>query len=142
MRQVRPSLPSGQRGAAVCPTIGVKYYVVKAIFPVARSKLLRYGCPMGHETKALVAEIEACAKILGISTSTVTDRAGQGGRFYARLVAGKRAWPETIEAVRTRMTAMVSEFMAERGVMLVPDMADRPPRQGGEHSMTNQGEIE
>ena len=61
------------------------------------------------ETQQLVSEIEAVADLLGISASTVGERAGQGGQFYARLKAGKRAWPETIQTVRHRLAAMQNE---------------------------------
>ncbi len=51
-------------------------------------------------TQTLRAEMEAAAARIGIEPSTLGERAGQGGRFYARLVAGKRVWPETAAKVR------------------------------------------
>jgi len=56
---------------------------------------------------SLIAEIEAAASALGIAPSTVGERAGQGGRFYARLKEGRRAWPETAERVRSWIRANV-----------------------------------
>lgn len=59
-----------------------------------------------NTSQALIAEIEATAASLGIAPSTVGERAGQGGRFYARLCAGRRVWPETAAAVRERLAQM------------------------------------
>lgn len=59
-------------------------------------------------TEQLKAEIEAVAQTLGISPSTVGERAGQGGRFYARLCEGRRVWPDTAERVRRRLAQMSS----------------------------------
>lgn len=63
---------------------------------------------MHTEAQALAAEIEAAAAALGISVSTVSERAGQGGMFYARIKAGKRVWPETIAKVRGKLAEMQS----------------------------------
>lgn len=60
-------------------------------------------------TDQLKSEIEAAAETLGIAPSTVGERAGQGGRFYKRLCDGKRVWPETAEAVRGKLRAMLSQ---------------------------------
>lgn len=60
----------------------------------------------------LRAEIEATAKILGKAPSTIGERAGQGGKFYARLCAGCRVWPETAETVRARLHTLRSEIEA------------------------------
>ena len=49
---------------------------------------------------SLITAIEAAAAMLGLSPSTVGERAGQGGRFYARLKSGARVWPETEAKVR------------------------------------------
>ena len=56
-----------------------------------------------NEAQALLAEIEAVAAELSIAPSTVGERAGQGGRFYSRLKAGKRVWPDTAERVRAKL---------------------------------------
>ncbi|OOY15093.1 hypothetical protein [Thioclava sp. DLFJ4-1] len=69
---------------------------------------------MSTDTQQLASEIEAVAKMLGISPSTVGERAGQGGKFYERLtkgVKGKpvRVWPETAVKVRQRLVDMQSE---------------------------------
>jgi len=61
---------------------------------------------MDH-TQQLRIEIEAAAKALGLAPSTVGERAGQGGKFYDRLCAGKRVWPETADAVRNRIQQMI-----------------------------------
>jgi len=58
-------------------------------------------------TDQLKSDIEAVAEKLGIAPSTVGERAGQGGRFYARLCEGRRVWPETAETVRSRLDQMV-----------------------------------
>jgi hypothetical protein len=58
------------------------------------------------EAQTLLAEIEAVAAELGISPSTVGERAGQGGRFYSRLKAGKRVWPDTAAKVRERLASL------------------------------------
>lgn len=60
-----------------------------------------------NTTEQLRAEIEAAAAALGVAPSTVGERAGQGGRFYARLCEGKRVWPETAETVRLRIASML-----------------------------------
>ena len=60
------------------------------------------------ESHILAAEIEAVAADLGLAPSTVGERAGQGGHFYARLKADKRVWPETAAKVRLRLAEMLS----------------------------------
>ncbi len=57
-------------------------------------------------TQILLAEMEAAAASLGIEPSTLGERAGQGGRFYARLKEGKRVWPETAQKVRDKIAEM------------------------------------
>lgn len=69
---------------------------------------------MHMTSEQLRMEIEATAKALGIAPSTVGERAGQGGRFYARLVEGKRVWPETAAAVMEKITQMRSPADAPR----------------------------
>ena len=59
-------------------------------------------------TDTLKSEIEAVAVALNIAPSTVGERAGQGGQFYARLCEGKRVWPDTAERVRERLAQMMS----------------------------------
>jgi hypothetical protein len=58
-----------------------------------------------ESTDTLIFEIETAALALGIQPSTVGERAGQGGRFYARLKAGSRVWPETASKVRAWIAA-------------------------------------
>jgi hypothetical protein len=53
-----------------------------------------------EQTSQLIAEIETAAARLGLAPSTVAERAGQGGRFYARLKDGARCWPDTAAKVR------------------------------------------
>ena len=66
--------------------------------------------------QSIRAEIEATASKLGISPSTVGERAGQGGRFYHRLCLGARVWPETADKVRQRLAEMTSESGAPSDV--------------------------
>ena len=61
-----------------------------------------------QRTAPLIKAIEDAAARLGIAPSTVGERVGQGGRFYARLKAGKRVWPETEEKVMQRLEALTS----------------------------------
>jgi DNA-binding LacI/PurR family transcriptional regulator len=56
----------------------------------------------------LITEIKAKADELGISPSTVGERAGQGGQFYSRLERGCRVWPETAEKVLAALKQMNS----------------------------------
>lgn len=79
---------------------------------------------MTPETQQLKAEIEATAEALGIAPSTVGERAGQGGRFYARLCDGKRVWPETAHAVRSRLAAMMAEREGSHGNATDPLQAE------------------
>lgn len=58
-------------------------------------------------------EIEAAAAVLGIAPSTLGQRVGQGGRFYARLCDGHRIWPHTAEVVRSRIADMVRAAQRE-----------------------------
>lgn len=58
-----------------------------------------------EQTTELITEIEAAAARLGLAPSTVTERAGQGGRFYARLKSGARCWPDTAQKVREWIAA-------------------------------------
>jgi len=58
---------------------------------------------MSTLSASLAAEIEAVAARLGLSPSTVGKRIGQGGRFYMRLKAGNRIWPETDATARQRL---------------------------------------
>jgi hypothetical protein len=76
------------------------------VAPVQNVKFLVASCDKSHycpfmdTQNTLIAEIEAAAAMLGLSPSTVGERAGQGGRFYARLKSGARVWPETEAKVR------------------------------------------
>jgi hypothetical protein len=58
------------------------------------------------EAQKLADDIEATAARVGMSPSTVGERAGQGGKFYTRLRSGCRVWPETAEKVRERLRAI------------------------------------
>jgi hypothetical protein len=58
---------------------------------------------MKTPSEALADEIEAVAARLKLATSTVSERAGQGGKFYDRLRAGCRVWPETISSVQEKL---------------------------------------
>lgn len=58
-------------------------------------------------TEQLIAAIEAKATEAGLSPSTVGEKTGQGGQFYARLKDGKRVWPDTAERVMERLEQMV-----------------------------------
>ena len=58
---------------------------------------------MNTEAQILKGEIEAAAARLGLSPSTVGERAGQGGKFYERLCAGKRVWPDTAQRFREKL---------------------------------------
>lgn len=71
-------------------------------FLLASCEKSHYGRVMEQMTlsQTLIAEMEAAASRIGIEPSTLGERAGQGGRFYARLKEGKRVWPETAEKVR------------------------------------------
>jgi hypothetical protein len=61
------------------------------------------------DKSSLIHKMEAAATALGLSPSTIGERAGQGGRFYAKLLGGSRVWPETIEAVSAKIDAMIAE---------------------------------
>ncbi len=63
-----------------------------------------------ESTKSLIADMEAAASILKIAPSTLGERVGQGGRFYARLCEGARVWPETADKVREK----IAEQLARR----------------------------
>ena len=56
-------------------------------------------------TPDFIKTIEDHAAKLGIAPSTLCERAGQGGRFYARIKSGKRCWPETADKVRAYIAA-------------------------------------
>lgn len=60
------------------------------------------------QAQELIKDIEDAAHLLGLAPSTIGVRSGQGGRFYARLKAGKRVWPETAEKVRAAIEQMKS----------------------------------
>ena len=60
------------------------------------------------DAEQLKSDIERCARLLGLAPSTVGERIGQGGRFYARLCEGKRVWPETAEKARNAMADLIS----------------------------------
>lgn len=83
-------------------------------------------------TDELKGEIEQAAAKLGIAPSTVGQRAGQGGRFYARLCSGKRVWPETAESVRAKLSQMLSPESEARVSCLSPK---------GEHSVSENQEA-
>lgn len=68
-------------------------------------KLHIIPCPMEQN---LITEIEQYAGRANLAPSTVCERAGQGGRFYSRLLQGGRCWPETAEKIR--------KFMADHPV--------------------------
>jgi hypothetical protein len=60
-------------------------------------------------TSSLITQIEQAAARLNVAPSTIGERAGQGGRFYARLKDGARVWPETDRKVRDWIAANVPE---------------------------------
>ena len=64
--------------------------------------------PLMTEADKLKQEIEDCAAKLGIAPSTLGEKIGQGGRFYARLSRGHRVWPETAEKARKRMSDLLA----------------------------------
>lgn len=53
-----------------------------------------------QEFCGIAKEIEDASERLGLAPSTICERAGQGGRFYARLKSGARCWPGTAAKVR------------------------------------------
>lgn len=61
------------------------------------------------ENDDLIRALEEASLVLGIAPSTVGQRVGQGGRFYARLKAGKRVWPETARAVRLKIDSLLRD---------------------------------
>tara|TARA_R100001369_G_scaffold79583_1_gene109639 strand:- start:728 stop:1012 length:285 start_codon:yes stop_codon:yes gene_type:complete len=65
------------------------------------------------QSNQLRTDIEVAAKALGVSPSTVGEKAGQGGQFYSRLVNGKRVWPETAEKVRKTIADLLVEQEAK-----------------------------
>ena len=73
------------------------------------------------DTDNLISEIEATAWVLGLSPSTIAERAGQGGKFYARLTAGKRSWPETVAKVRASLEAQLSHAGKPGLIQVVAD---------------------
>lgn len=66
------------------------------------------------QSKQLQIEIEAAAEAMGISPSTLGERCGQGGQFYARLVNGKRIWPETAQKVRDKIKLLKTDSDAAK----------------------------
>ena len=56
---------------------------------------------MKHENlKQFISEFEEAASGLGLAPSTLGRLVGLGGDFHARVKAGRRVWPETIEKAR------------------------------------------
>jgi len=55
-------------------------------------------------TSHIIAAIEAKADETGLAPSTVGERTGQGGQFYARLKKGSRVWPETAQSVMEKIS--------------------------------------
>lgn len=83
---------------------------------------------MQTDIQQLIKEIEAVAASLNIQPGTVGERAGQGGHFYKRLLAGKRVWPQTIEAVRERLKGMQGESSGDsEGVICDTSHDNAPP---------------
>lgn len=66
-------------------------------------ELVKYYTRMSALSQEMKAELEAAAALLGKAPSTIGREAGQGGRFYARMCAGKRCWPETADRVRAHI---------------------------------------
>jgi uncharacterized protein (UPF0212 family) len=60
---------------------------------------------MQADIENLIREIEECSEALGLSLTTIGRKVGQDGLFYARLKAGKRAWPETVAKARAWIAA-------------------------------------
>lgn len=65
------------------------------------------------DAQTLLLEIEAAAKELNLSASTIGRLAGQGGGFVSRLEGGKRVWPETAKKVRDKIAAERAKRDAE-----------------------------
>lgn len=80
-------------------------------FPVAMCDLSHYHSCM--DASLLISAIERKALEMNLSPSTIGERAGQGGRFYARLVEGRRVWPETAERVLARLARMAPQSEGE-----------------------------
>lgn len=59
---------------------------------------------------------------LGVGPSTAGRLAGQGGKFYERLCAGKRVWPETADAVRKRLDELQAQKSLQGNDVALPDV--------------------
>ncbi len=55
------------------------------------------------EQERIIAEIDTYCRFAKIAPSTLGMRAGYSGKFYERMCAGKRAWPETLDRIRRYM---------------------------------------
>lgn len=84
------------------------------IFPLDLCEASHYPDRMESTSQQLVDEMERAAAALGLAPSTIGREAGQGGRFYARIKAGARVWPET----RAKVMATIAQL--ERGQSTAP----------------------
>lgn len=60
-------------------------------------------------TENLRLRMRSAAERLDVATSTLGRMVGQGGKFYERLEAGKRVWPETERKVVKRLDDLLHE---------------------------------
>lgn len=71
------------------------------------------ACVIGAPKGSLLRDIEVAAHSLGITPSTLSRQVGQGGKFYDRIKAGRRVWPETATKVREKIADLTREHAAQ-----------------------------
>ncbi|WP_386681903.1 hypothetical protein [Loktanella sp. R86503] len=67
-------------------------------------------------THEIITKLEEAAVEFGVKPSTIGEKIGQGGQFYARLLNGKRCWPETYAKVDLGL-----RLMRENGDINLPN---------------------
>ena len=72
----------------------------------------------------LISRFDEKAAQTGLSTSTLGRLVGQGGRFYARLIEGKRVWPETAESVLEKLDQIQSPSQAPDGAVSITEASE------------------
>jgi hypothetical protein len=81
----------------------LKRRVPKIAHPKRISEPLKSLREPNPDQMRMIGEVDRYCERLGISVTTFGMKAGQSGRFYKRLVAGRRSFSETLASVRQYM---------------------------------------
>ena len=65
-----------------------------------------------NTAQQLKQDFDAAIEATGLAPSTIGMMCGYSGKLYKRLCEGHRIWPETADAIRAKLDALVKERTA------------------------------